>query len=436
MIAACLTGHPEYVTVAVDTLDPEDFYDAERAAIFRGIEALYAKGVDIGMVELSGWLRDGDNWRFSGNPSGRLASIMSEHVGTNVEYHAKKVSNTATARRVIDMAGKINAAGYEEANDPEVLMDRVQSMVYELISQKPDSDRVFDPVTLVAEYRKHIERVQSDPDWAGLPTGYADLDRLVGGLRKGEVVILAARPSVGKTALAECIAEYVADSGKFVVFASVEMTRTQLLARRASRLGDLPAASLLRGNLPEKKDDPRFWKSLDKALKRLEKSRVWIIDDHRATTSSLRADVSRARMRQGQEPDLIVIDYLQLLKDFAGRENDNSRVEYISSQVKALAREFNCPVLCLSQLSRQVEYRKNKTPKLADLRGSGAIEQDADVVITMMREPNEEGVRDRKTKLVVAKNRNGETGVCHLVFRPTYVEFAAYQSDEMDSPYA
>lgn len=421
--------------MAVDVLDPADFYDQRHAAVFRGIESLYQKGnVSIGLVEVSEWLREEDRWDFSDNPSAFVAGIMADHVGTNVEHHAKRVLNKATARRVIDMAGKISAAGYEESNDPDALIDRVQSMVYGLINAQPDSNRVFDPVSLVAEFRKHLERVQTDPDWGGLQTGYPDLDRLLGGLRKGEVTIIAARPSVGKTALGECISEYIADAGKFVVFASVEMTRTQLLARRAARVGDLPAKSLLRGNLPEKEDDPHFWKSLDGALKRLEHSGIWIIDNPAATTGSLRADISRARLRKGKEPDLIVIDYLQLLKDFAGRENDNSRVEFISSQVKSLAREFNCPVLCLSQLSRQVEYRKNKMPKLSDLRGSGAIEQDADIVVLMQREPNDDGVRDVRTKLGVAKNRNGETGICHLLFRPTYVEFASI-TEEPDASY-
>lgn len=407
-------------------LRADDFYSSKHADIYGAMLRLHSAGDAIDLTTVRETLSAMGRLDAVGGVPYLMDLMNATPTAVNAEHYARIVANRALARRVIALAGKISAAGYEDAKDPDAMIDRVQAAVYEVVNSTSGAKAVFDPHTLAAEFAAHLQRLRDNPESVRpVSTGFEDIDRmLTGGMRKQEMIVIAARPSVGKTALGETIAENVSAEGKFVVFASLEMSRTQLLARRVARTAKIPAKKIIRGSLTMEDGGGDWWHRAQDAIASLAESGIWLIDKPGSTTQSLRADLSRARMRKGKNPDLIIVDYLQLLKDYAGRENDNSRIEFISGQLKQIARDFDCPVVVLSQLSRSVEHRKDRTTRLADLRGSGAIEQDADVVMFLERDhDNVYGRRGVDTKIKVLKNRNGETGMTHLTFMPDYVRF-------------
>jgi replicative DNA helicase len=428
VLGACLNAGEPAVLVVCERLRPDDFLDPQHAVIFNVIRRLFNAGAPVEFGTVYEALQADDGWRW-GDPAGALTDLMTGQHGVAVETHVETIAARSLARKVIAAGGEITRMAQEAPDDPTGLMEQVQSITHRIINSSSSASVVFSPSEQAEDFMGYLDKVMSDPEAGGLPTGYGDLDEIMA-LRKGELTIIAARPSTGKTALAECIAERIAGKGKLVVFASLEMSRAQLLARRAARmLRSVPATRFLSGKVPPRSDE-RFWRDFAKALGQISNSGMWLIDNPRATTATLRADIARARLRAGREPDLVVVDYLQLLKDSVRSDSDNSRIEFISGQMKAIAREFNVPVLSLSQLSRKIEDRRGdeRVPRLSDLRGSGAIEQDADVVIFLHRA--EKGAeRENRTTVRVAKNRNGRIGDAFLTFLPEWVEFQPFHPD-------
>lgn len=325
-----------------------------------------------------------------------------------VEEYAEIIRRLWLKRQIVLMAARLTRKANLEESSDELLAGMSEEVAR--LSMNADAGKLLSPKDAVAEYRRvQAERANGKP---GMSYGFSALDKLVQPAKGGDMIVIAARPSVGKSALAVQIADHwsmVQD--KPILFASLEMSVSQLIDREVARVGNLNAEQVARGeiNLQNVADAER-------ALQYRERSRIWYLDDPHGTTSSLRGAAAKMKMIAGGIGG-IVVDYLQILKD-EGKESEVQRVTRISRNLKAIAREFDVPIVCLSQLNRSVELREDKHPKLYDLRESGAIEQDADLVIGIYRELGSEAA-----ELDVLKNRQGRVGRVSLRFDMEKVAF-------------
>lgn len=413
VLGACLIDNTALALIS-DKLTVEDFYVQKHALLFEAMLALHKKREAIDLITMGEYMREHAARFGDAVDTAYLAHLMN-HTPTAVhaEHYASVVRNTARRRRLIEVAGRIAAASYEES-DPEIAEDRASSMLLEVMSQANATGELLSPYDQGEVLRKlFLNKAKGDTTF--IPTGFPKLDETAGGgLRRGDLVIVAARPSIGKSTYAECIAENVAESGKLVLFVSVEMSPEQCMHRFAVRTGTLSYSEINFG--PRSKSE---LKRLDTLVEARNGLPMYILNSPAATTMNIRSAISRLEIRHGQV-DLVVIDYLQLLNDNQRpgdkQMNDNSRVAAMTKQIKQMAREFRVPIILLSQLNRAMEHRdkKEREPKLADLRDSGAIEQDADLVLMLWE--GEADAFGSVTRLKVAKNRQGATGHLPITF--------------------
>lgn len=404
-LIARLLADPEQIPVLASSLPAEDFYTAQYRAAYQAMQRLTAAHRRIDILTVADAL---------GDRSGDLSEGLSRIAGYRapLDEYAAIIRRDAFRRRVI--AGMVeieNRAFVEE--DRERLVAEMHDVVVR-ISTGVDSDKLISPAQAAEAYVASLDARRGGA-MTGLDYGYPSLDAILNPAGPGEMIVLASRPSVGKTALAEVIADHWADIAPYpVLFASLEMGVTQLLDRTIARQSGLPARSIVRGLL----NDQQHGIARDAAQAR-GAVRLWYLDDPFATTASVRAAAAKTRLVAGGL-SAIVIDYLQLLKDPG--DSEVQRVTRISRQVKAIAREFEVPVLTLSQLSRAIMTRDDQHPKLHDLRESGAIEQDADVVVGLHRELGGD-VLD----VGILKQRQGEVGSARLGFDGDHLRFHELQ---------
>ncbi len=422
------------VDLITEELVPEDFYREAHRVIFNAIVTLRSDDKAVDMITVVDELKKENKLEAVGGVS--YVTLLANVVPTaaNVRYHAKIVEEKALLRQLVEGGTYIASMGYEGSEDVRDILDQAEKTILRISNRKGGTD--FVPVSdLVGNTVAHIsEMLESQDPITGVATGFNDLDRLTAGLHPSDFIILAARPSMGKTALALNIAQNVAIRGakkgqpkKRVAFFSLEMSREQLVQRLLCSEADVDAQMLRAGGSDKDRNSQEMWDRLWRAADRLGESELFIDDTPGLSIMEMRSKARRLRSKGGL--DLIVVDYLQLMQGTVGRNSQDNRqqeVSEISRGLKALARELDVPVLALSQLSRSVEARQIKKPMLSDLRESGSLEQDADIVMFLYRGDYYKGADeapDHITELIVAKHRNGPVGRINLFFRNECTKF-------------
>ena len=406
-----------------DILLPEDFYDRKHELIFEAMLELYEDRSSIDALTVSNKLEEKKLLQKAGGLSYLTSIVNSTPSAAHVAHYAKIVQRKGTLRKLINASTEITASAYNETEDVDVLMDTAEQKLFG-VSQKylkqnfiPITDVLHETFDRIDELHKERGKLR------GVPTGFTDLDRLLGGLQKSDLVILAARPSMGKTSLALDIMRHVGVNEKIPVgIFSLEMSKDQLVDRLLASEANVDLWKMRTGRLSDEGPDNDF-ERIGHAMGRLSDAPIFIDDSASSNIMELR---TKARRLQAEHDlGLVVVDYLQLME---GRSTENrvQEVSEISRALKSLARELNVPVLALSQLSRAVESRTPPIPQLSDLRESGSIEQDADVVMFIYREDQYKG-KDAKrphiTDIYIKKHRNGPTGQIELFFDQTKTSF-------------
>ena len=414
-----------------DLLNEQDFYRHEHRLIWRHIARLteHAKPIDVITVaeslESHAELEKAGGLVYLGTLAQNVPSAA------NIRRYAEIVRERAIMRKLVEVGSEIATSAYNPAGrDAGQLLDEAESRVFEISEQGERGRQGFTPIPpLLTQVVERIESLygRDAGDVTGLATGFTDLDRMTSGLQPGDLIIVAGRPSMGKTAFSINIAENVAlESNKAVAIFSMEMGGTQLAMRMIGSVGRLNQQNLRTGCLEDED-----WSRMTHALGRLNDAPIFI--DETAALNSLELR-SRARRlhRQNDGLGLVVIDYIQLMSSPAGRASENRATEIseISRSLKSLAKELHVPVIALSQLNRSLEQRPNKRPVMSDLRESGAIEQDADLILFIYRDEvyNPDTPDKGKAEIIIGKQRNGPIGKIELTFRGEYTRFENYAS--------
>ena len=411
--------------VAAELIDADDFFRDAHRRVFDKMVDLNERGQAIDLVTLRDELsRSGDL-----DPVGGPAYISSLADGvprsTNVEYYARIVKERATLRNLIAAANRIVAEAYAAREDASVVLDRAEQEIFSIAEGRIHTG--FVPLSELAEASfSTIERLQSvQSAVTGVPTGFADIDELTAGLQPADLVIVAARPSMGKTAFALNIGAHVGITGERTVGVfSLEMSKEQLFMRMLTSAAQIDSHRFRTGLLTESD-----YGRLSDAIGVLSEARVYIDDTPSIGVLEMRAKSRRLKAEHGL--DLVVIDYLQLMQGRGRFENRNQEIASISRSLKALAKELDVPVVALSQLSRAPESRGDKRPQLSDLRESGALEQDADVVMFIFREDMYEETPENANvaEIIIGKQRNGPTGTVKLAFLKQQTRFENLSPD-------
>ncbi|MEC8338172.1 MAG: replicative DNA helicase [Planctomycetota bacterium] len=429
-------------------LHPDDFYDGAHRTLYTHIKQMYEDGERIDMTLLVERLkREGDYENIGG--AAFLAEItQSVPTAANVVYYANLVRDKAMLRGLIHTGTEIVRDAYEQTQPSREMLNQAEERIFRIRDQRAPSSEVAEIHDVLMEAFEQID-ARAKGGASGLPTGFTDLDKLTGGLHPSELVIIAARPSMGKTALAANIAEYSAiEESQPTLFVSLEMSRLELVQRMMCSLGEISGETFRSGFLSA--DDH---KKLIDVSATLGKSPLFVDDTPSRTVTEIGATARRLKRRQGSL-GLIVVDYLQLIQPDNSSDPRQEQVAKMARRLKILARELKVPIICLAQLNRQAEMTKDNRPKLSHLRESGAIEQDADVVMMVHREEyyltaqEREQMRDGshprnclgEADIIISKQRNGPTGEIKLHWfqqftrfknaeRHEYSEFESYGSE-------
>ncbi|HEY4623281.1 MAG TPA: replicative DNA helicase [Solibacillus sp.] len=421
---------PESLIVASERLQPHDFYQTAHQQIFEVMLELSDKGSPVDVVTVSEVFAARKSLEEIGGLSYLLELSNAVPTASNVEYYADIVNEKSILRRLIRTATKIVDDGYMREDEVGELLSDAERSIMEVANKRNASDfRHIEGV--LHETFDNIEQMhQNKGDVTGISTGYVDLDKMTAGFQRNDLIIVAARPSMGKTAFALNIAQNAAVRSKQnVAIFSLEMGAEQLVMRMLCAEGLIDAQRLRTGSL-ENED----WNKLMLAIGSLSKSGIYIDDSPGLRVNEIRAKCRRLYQESGL--DMILIDYLQLIQG-SGRpgENRQQEVSEISRSLKALARELKVPVIALSQLSRGVEQRQDKRPMMSDLRESGSIEQDADIVSFLYRDDyynkEEDAPPNDLIEIILAKQRNGPTGTVKLAFNKQYNKFSNYTGEDV-----
>lgn len=411
----------EAIYKGAEILRPDDFYREAHRVIFEVVVHLANKGEPVDLITVSEELKQRGMLDKVGGVAYLTQLVNFVPTAANVEHYANIVAEKSLLRSIISVATNIVKMGYEGTEEVDVILDRAEKEIFE-ISQKRNVKGFVSLRSILVETFERIEKLyESKGGVTGLPTGYPDLDRMTAGLQPSDLIILAARPSMGKTTFALNLASYAAVEAKVpVVIFSLEMSKEQLALKLLCSEAGVDNQRIRTGTL---RDDD--WPKLSHALGRLSDAMLFIDDTPGISALEIRAKTRRIKAEHGL--GLIIIDYLQLMQSRSKSENRQQEVSEISRSLKALARELDVPVIALSQLSRAVEQRADKKPTLADLRESGSLEQDADIVGFLYREDYYNPETDRKniTELIIAKQRNGPVGTVDFFFQK---EFSKFQS--------
>ncbi len=427
ILSAILTDN-EILLDILEILSPDDFYKTVHAKIFTAITDLFSKNEPIDLVTLANILKEKNQLEEIGGATylGNLVNTVPPSV--NAGHWARIIHDKASLRRLIEKANLIVQRCFEDRGNVDEVLDFAEQSVFE-ISENKITKSFFPINSLIESNIDKLEELQGNQALiTGVPTGFAGLDNLTSGLQNSDLIILAARPSMGKTTFALNIARNVAvDENVPVAVFSLEMSKEQLSMRMLCSEARVDSFRLRGGFLSN--DD---WKSLTDAAGTLSAAPIFIDDSPDISAMGIRAKARRLKMDKGL--GLIVIDYLQLMKSHLSVERRDLEISEISRSLKALAKELSIPVLALSQLNRKLEERNDKRPKLSDLRESGALEQDADVVAFIYRDEvynrDENNPKKGTAEIIVTKHRNGPTGDVDLTFINAYTRFENIAKDE------
>ena len=425
----------EAIAKATEVLLADDFYREAHRVIFSAMLELYNKNEAVDMVTVTEILKRDNKLEDIGGIAyiTSLANVVL--TAANVKYHAEIVAEKSVLRQLVRVSTEIAAMGYEANEDVGTLLDTAESRILEISNRKKKNDFTAINDILMDSVQSIESLLQNKGGLTGLPAGFADLDKLTSGLHPSDFIILAARPSMGKTALALNIVQNVAlrahkvigGEPRSVAFFSLEMSKEQLVNRMLCAEAGIDSQRLRVGEMHDE-DWTHLWDACDT----MSRAKIYIDDTAGITAMDMRSRARRLKAEHGL--DLIVVDYLQLMQGSGKRNNSGDRqqeVSEISRSLKALARELDVPVLALSQLSRSVESRQAKRPMLSDLRESGSLEQDADIVAFLYREDyyNPE-TENKHTELIIAKHRNGPVDTVNLFFQKQFTKFVGFTKRE------
>lgn len=436
VIGALLSDNNTWENV-YSVLRAEDFYRQSHRMVYSTIELLVNRNQPFDYVTVIDQLRATDELELIGG-EGYVLGIVERTLSTaNVGVYARLVRDKSILRQLIDAGNKVAEMGFFSGSDEtKIILDRAEQTVFRIAEQYEKNQREgFVKVDrLAAQVLKKIEALsKQDSLVTGLPTGWKDFDEQTSGLQKGDLMVVAARPAMGKTAFCLNIAANVAIQEKEnVAFFSLEMPGYQLVMRLLSALGHINQSNIRTGKLKANE-----WNKLKNPMFMLKEAPLFIDDNPGLTPTELFAKCRRL-VREHGSLGLVIVDYLQLMEIHDSRESRVNQVSEISRSLKMLAKEFDCPVIALSQLNRSLEQRTNKRPIMSDLRESGAIEQDADIVSFIYRdavyagEDNPERQHDRTAEIIIGKQRNGPIGTVKLTFLGEYTLFGDYQAMSPD----
>lgn len=406
---------------AFEALKAEDFYSPENKAVFEAAYQLYTKGEPIDVVTVKNQLEENGVFAEIGGVE-TLANIAAS-VGSsvNVKSYAKIVEEKSVLRRLIKLSGDISEISYKAGDDINTILDKAEKGIFDVM-QNRNTDSFSSIMDVAFETFTNIEKIyNSSEKITGISTGFADFDAKTAGLQKSDLILIAARPSMGKTAFVLNVAQHAAlkENVPVAIF-SLEMSKAQLVNRMLCAEALVDAQKVRTGELNS--DD---WNKLVEGMGRLSEAPIYIDDTPGITAMEIRAKCRRLKLEKGL--GLIVIDYLQLMSGSGKSDSRQQEISEISRSLKAIAREMEAPVIALSQLSRACEARSDHRPMLSDLRESGAIEQDADLVAFLYRDEYyfpEKTEKKNMAELIIAKQRNGPTGTVNLTWLGQYTKFA------------
>ena len=415
------------ISVACETvgLTKDDFYNKNYGALFEAIAELYNEGKPVDDITIAEKIGDKNVPKEIAGRDSLREIIQAVPTSANIKNYAEIVYEKAMLRRMIKMTEEIANNCYAESDTVGNLLDDTEQRVFKLLQSKGSSDYV--PISeVVREALDRIELASASADGiTGISTGFADLDRRTSGLQNSDLILVAARPSMGKTAFVLNLAQNMFKNGKTVLIFSLEMPKVQLVNRLLAQEGRIDGQKIMSGRLDEKDYD-----SLIEAADVVGHSRLIIEDKSGITIPEMRSKCRKYKLEHNI--DIIMIDYLQLMNGSGRSESRQQEISEISRALKGLARELNVPVIALSQLSRAVESRTDHRPMLSDLRESGAIEQDADIVMFLYRDDyyNPESPDKGVTEIITAKQRNGPVGTDKLMWLSNFMKFVGYEASK------
>ncbi|HNR11722.1 MAG TPA: replicative DNA helicase [Thermodesulfobacteriota bacterium] len=407
----------------IELLQVEDFYREAHRKIYSSMIDLYNRNEPVDLITLTETITQKDRLDAVGGPAYLSSLVDSIPTSANVLYYSKIVREKSILRKTIGAATEIVTRGYETKDDVEGLLDFAENSIFQ-ISDYQIKPSFYPLRAIIKDTFKTIEKLFEKRELiTGVPSGFEDLDQLTSGFQSSDLIIIAGRPSMGKTSFALNIAQHAAIKKNIpVAVFSLEMSKEQIVIRMLCSEAKIDAHKLRGGFLSESD-----WPKLTRAAGTLSEAPIFI--DDTAGTSVLEMRAKARRLKRDQGLGMIVVDYLQLMRDKSVSDSREQEISSISRSLKALAKELNLPVIALSQLNRRVEDRQDKRPQLADLRESGAIEQDADVILFVYREEvyhKDDAEKKGKAEIIVGKQRNGPVGLVPLAFIDKYATFESY----------
>lgn len=425
-VLGAILVNPDVLTKVVETLKPESFYKPAHRYVYEAMLQLFNTNERIDLVSVSDVLSYNSKLEAVGGRAFINDLSYKTITTSNIEYYARIVQEKAVKRALINAGGEIVSFGYD-MNPIDESLENAEKLIFDIASKKATTDLSHIKDLVMNSYQKMEYRYEHRDELIGLRTDFYELDNMTSGLQKSDLIILAARPSMGKTAFALNIAQNVAIKEKVpVAIFSLEMSKEQLVQRMLCSQAEVDTQRIKTGNMNQKD-----WDKIVNAMNDFANAPIFIDDTSGCTLTDIRAKCRRLKMEQ-KDLGLVVIDYLQLMES-SGREDRMQQISAISRGLKTLARELDVPVIALSQLSRAVESRTDKRPMLSDLRESGAIEQDADIVMFIYRDEyykkNDEEAEVAKaaskgeSEIIIAKHRNGPVGKVDLLFQANITKF-------------
>lgn len=418
VIGSVLTD-PQSVAEAAEIVGADDFYYAQNREIFSAAMELFNENSAIDFITVSNKLAQADKLEAVGGIIYLRNAATNVPTTHHVSYYSDIIKEKSTLRKLIKSAGAISGMAYDGADGSDSILQRSEQLIYDVAAGRESNDIVPIKSVLMGSYRQLVENSQSKGGITGVDTGFDELNRLTGGFHGGELILIAGRPGMGKSSFAVNIAEHVAITDKnTVAIFNLEMPKEQIVNRILCSQAMVNSVKMRTGDL-----DGDDWEKIGDVVNKVALSPIYIDDTATITVSQIRAKCRR--LKQTKNLTMVVIDYLQLMQSGKRTDSRQQEISEISRSLKILAKELNIPVVALSQLSRASESRSDKRPMLSDLRESGAIEQDADMVMFLYRDEyyNPDSEDKKLAECIVAKNRSGETRTFKLGWKGEYTKF-------------
>jgi len=418
-VIGSMLSSPEAVGAACEILKPDDFFFGQNKEIYSVIMELFNENTPVDMVTVSDRLNQRDKLDSVGGVTYLSTLVLAVPMTGNVEYYAKIVKDKAVLRRLIYSTQGILAMAYDEGDTTERIIDRSEQLILDISSSKEQSDIVHISEIMMSAYDDMVQNSLNKGTVTGISTGFNYINNATGGLHGGELIIVAGRPGMGKSSFAVNIAENAAINENVpVAIFNLEMSKSMIVNRIICSQALVDSQNVRKGDF-----QPEDWLQICAVIDKLSAAPIYIDDSSSITVSEIRAKCRR--LKQTKNLGLVVIDYLQLMQGSRRADNRQQEISEISRSLKVLAKELDIPVIALSQLSRTSETRSDKRPMLSDLRESGAIEQDADLVMFLYRDDyyNKDSQEKNIAEVIIAKQRSGTTGTYKLGWQGRYTKF-------------